>query len=175
MALFVASLDKKWVTYIHEALHLCPDATLDRYSVLSFLRRAKMPWGHQFYIILEKDDVWFLHQMVWLFGCHVKLNELDMLAKGKDLVRSQRVVWISAVDDLHGLQGGWAGQRFLWHPKGNEIPSSLKISHAKAPHMPMNHPEVKVEKLYELVIYTIAGEESLKFQKNRTLWNPVFN
>lgn len=41
--------------------------------------------------------------------------------------------------------------------------------------MPMEHPDMKVEKLYKFLMSIFPGKESLKPEKNCKLWNPIFN
>lgn len=41
--------------------------------------------------------------------------------------------------------------------------------------MPMENPNIRVKKLYELRRTTVAGEESLDDLKSGTLWNSIFN
>lgn len=92
----MASICKKWLANISQALHLNSDGTLDRYQAISaFLLASMIVLGNHSQLFLNVDEVVFPCQVVWLIGCLAMLNKLVITSERKQFWQEAKPEYIA--------------------------------------------------------------------------------
>lgn len=128
------------------------------------------------YLSLKKDDVLLLCRMVRLLGCLSLLNEQGVIKEVKNNYRKAEGEYGSALPMVYvackKAEMNHAVHAILY---GMDDPLLSSSAIPEAAGLRIDYACMKVEKMYKFVMSMFRGEETMKSEKIRMLWNPLFN
>lgn len=175
--LFQSKVDKTWLDDLCNSPSFCPSGTSKKYDAASpFLQATIIILAHLSYIFLKKIDALFLYRAVYMSCSVVILNELGMEYDEKSICRESRNEHNSAqmaeYKACKRLPLYHAGYNFLdW--LASSLFSRAGIHDVSS--IPMGFRGVTVNTLFESVKSTVARENKLKPERDRSLANLIFN